>query len=126
MKTRPNLGLAIVGGFVGTPAMTVAVYLLATLLHVKMNIVDALAAMLGGGKMGMSTGDSECKQASLTKPAAIGGKSRHYRVNRSAFRSRVQFRTVVGFAANPQSYLRHSFLEIQKSQPRRCQIRLWS
>jgi hypothetical protein len=53
MKTRPNLGLAIVGGFVGTTAMTVAVYLLATLLHVKMNIVDALATMLGGGKMGM-------------------------------------------------------------------------
>jgi hypothetical protein len=53
MKTRPNLGLAIVGGFVGTPAMTVAVYLLATLVHVKMNIVDALATMLGGWKMGM-------------------------------------------------------------------------
>jgi hypothetical protein len=53
MKTRPNLGLAIVGGFVGTPAMTVAVYLLAALVHVKMNIVDALATMLGGWKMGM-------------------------------------------------------------------------
>src|ERR1700745_1681748 len=53
MKTRPNLGLAIVGGFVGTPPMTVGVYLLATLVHVKMNIVDALATMLGGGKMGM-------------------------------------------------------------------------
>jgi hypothetical protein len=53
MKTRPNLGLAIVGGFVGTPAMTVAVYLLATLVHVKMNIVDALATTLGGWKMGM-------------------------------------------------------------------------
>ena len=33
--------------------MTVAVYLFATLVHVKMNIVDALATMLGGGKMGM-------------------------------------------------------------------------
>jgi hypothetical protein len=53
MKTRPNLGLAIVGGFVGTPAMTVAVYLIATLVHVKMNIVDTLATMLGGWKMGM-------------------------------------------------------------------------
>jgi hypothetical protein len=53
MKTRPNLGLAIVGGLVGTPAMTVAVYLLATLVHVKMNIVDTLATMLGGWKMGM-------------------------------------------------------------------------
>jgi hypothetical protein len=53
MKTRPNLGLAIVGGFVGTPAMTVTVYLLATLIGVKMNFVDALATMLGGWKMGM-------------------------------------------------------------------------
>jgi hypothetical protein len=53
MKTRPNLGLAIVGGFVGTPAMTVAVYVLATLIGVKMNIVDALATMLGGWTMGM-------------------------------------------------------------------------
>jgi hypothetical protein len=53
MKTRPNLGLAIVGGLVGTPAMTVAVYLLATLVHVKMNIVDMLATMLGGWKKGM-------------------------------------------------------------------------
>ena len=33
--------------------MTVAVYLFATLVHVKMNIVDALATMLGGSKMGM-------------------------------------------------------------------------
>jgi len=33
--------------------MTVAVYLLATLVNVKMNIVDALTTMLGGGKMGM-------------------------------------------------------------------------
>src|SRR5713101_10174829 len=53
MKTRPNLGLAIVGGFVGTPAMTAAVYVLATLIGVKMNIVDALATMLGGWTMGM-------------------------------------------------------------------------
>ena len=53
MKTRPNLGLAMVGGFVGTPAMTAAVYVLATLIGVKMNIVDALATMLGGWTMGM-------------------------------------------------------------------------
>ena len=53
MKTRPCLGLAIVGGFVGTPAMTLAVYLLATLIGVKMNFVDALATMLGRWKMGM-------------------------------------------------------------------------
>lgn len=33
--------------------MTVAVYLLATLIGVNMNIVDALATMLGGWKMGM-------------------------------------------------------------------------
>ena len=33
--------------------MTVAVYLLATLISVKMDIVDALATMLGGWKMGM-------------------------------------------------------------------------
>ena len=33
--------------------MTVAVYLFATLISVKMDIVDALATMLGGWKMGM-------------------------------------------------------------------------
>ena len=33
--------------------MTVAVYLLATLINLQMNIVDALATMLGGWKMGM-------------------------------------------------------------------------
>lgn len=33
--------------------MTVAVYLLATLINVKMNIADELATMLGGWKMGM-------------------------------------------------------------------------
>ena len=33
--------------------MTVTVYLLATLIGVKMNFVDALATMLGGWKMGM-------------------------------------------------------------------------
>jgi len=33
--------------------MTVGVYLIATLVHVKMNIVDTLATMLGGWKMGM-------------------------------------------------------------------------
>ena len=32
--------------------MTVAVYLLGTLIGVKMNFVDALATMLGGWKMG--------------------------------------------------------------------------
>jgi hypothetical protein len=53
MKRRPNLGLAILGGFVGTPAMTAAVYILATLIAVKMDIVDALATMLGGWSMGM-------------------------------------------------------------------------
>src|SRR5258708_16842587 len=53
MKARRNFGLAIVGGFVGPPAMTVGVYLIATLVHVKMNIVDTLATMLGGWKMGM-------------------------------------------------------------------------
>jgi hypothetical protein len=33
--------------------VTVAVYLFATVVHVKMNIVDALATMLGAWKMGM-------------------------------------------------------------------------
>ncbi len=53
MKRKPNFGLAIVGGLVGTPPMTVTVYLLATLIGVKMNFVDALATMLGGWKIGV-------------------------------------------------------------------------
>ena len=50
---RPNLGLAIVGGLVGTPAMSAAVCALAPLIGVKTDIVDVLATMLGGWTLGM-------------------------------------------------------------------------
>jgi hypothetical protein len=52
MKTGPNLGLTVVGGLVGTPAMTAAVYALATLMGVRIEIVGTLATMLDGWKMG--------------------------------------------------------------------------
>ena len=50
---RPNLGLAIVGGLVGTPAMSAAVYVLALLVGVRVEIVELLATMLGGWTLGM-------------------------------------------------------------------------
>jgi hypothetical protein len=51
MKLNP--GLAIVGGLLGTPIMTVLVYVLAPVLGVKTDIVEMLAETLGGWRMGM-------------------------------------------------------------------------
>ncbi len=50
---RLNPGLAIVGGLVGTPIMTVLIYVLAPVLGVKMDLVEMLAETLGGWRMGM-------------------------------------------------------------------------
>jgi uncharacterized protein DUF6789 len=44
---RPNVNRAIVGGFAGTLAMTMMMYLIAPLTGVKMDIAGSLAGMLG-------------------------------------------------------------------------------
>jgi uncharacterized membrane protein YagU involved in acid resistance len=50
---KRNAGIAILGGVIGTPAMTVLMYVLAPVLGVKMDIVSLLAETLGGWRMGM-------------------------------------------------------------------------
>lgn len=50
---RPNVTMTILGGLIGTPAMTVLLYVLGPVLGVKMDIVAMLAAMLGGWNTGM-------------------------------------------------------------------------
>lgn len=44
---RPNIGLALASGFLGTLAMTLMIYLVAPMMGVKMDIARGLAAMLG-------------------------------------------------------------------------------
>ncbi len=53
MKSRPNLSVVLVGGLLGTPAMTALTYLLAPALGVNTDIVTMLGEVLGGWKMGM-------------------------------------------------------------------------
>jgi uncharacterized membrane protein YagU involved in acid resistance len=53
MKPRPNLSLVLVGGLLGTPAMSALMYVLAPVLGVNMDIVTMLGEMLGGWRMGM-------------------------------------------------------------------------
>lgn len=53
MKTRPNLSAVLVGGLLGTPAMTALMYVLAPAFGVNTNIVTMLGEVLGGWKMGM-------------------------------------------------------------------------
>ena len=50
---KRNAGIAILGGVIGTPVMTVLMYVLAPVLGVKMDIVSLLAETLGGWRMGM-------------------------------------------------------------------------
>jgi uncharacterized membrane protein YagU involved in acid resistance len=50
---KPNPSLVMVGGLLGTPVMTVLIYLLAPWLGVQTDIVGTLAEVLGGWKMGM-------------------------------------------------------------------------
>lgn len=45
---RPNVGRAIVGGFVGTLMMTLMMYFVAPMMGVKMDIAASLGKMLGG------------------------------------------------------------------------------
>lgn len=53
--TRPNIGRAILGGFVGTPAMSALMYTAAPLMGVRVDIADVLGTMLGGWSLGMIT-----------------------------------------------------------------------
>jgi hypothetical protein len=44
---RPNIGRVIVGGFVGTVAMTMMMYFVSPMMGVKMDIAASLGKMLG-------------------------------------------------------------------------------
>ncbi|HXY11001.1 MAG TPA: DUF6789 family protein [Terriglobales bacterium] len=50
---RPKPSMALVGGLMGTPAMTALIFVLAPMVGMKMDIVEMLAEPLGGWKMGM-------------------------------------------------------------------------
>jgi uncharacterized membrane protein YagU involved in acid resistance len=52
-ESTPNLGVMLVGGLLATPAMTVAMYMLAPVLGMNTDIVAMLSEALGGWKMGM-------------------------------------------------------------------------
>lgn len=45
---KPKIGNAILGGFVGTVAMTLMLYMVAPLMGIRMDIAAALGKMLGG------------------------------------------------------------------------------
>ena len=49
---KPNLSLVFLGALIGTPAMTVAMYLVAPIVGVRVDIAAMLAEMLGW-RMGM-------------------------------------------------------------------------
>jgi len=52
-KSKPNLGVVLVGGLLATPAMTVLMYMLAPVFGINTGIVAMLGEVLGGWKMGM-------------------------------------------------------------------------
>ncbi len=49
---KPNLGMVFLGALIGTPAMTVAMYVIAPIVGVRVDIVAMLGEMLGW-RMGM-------------------------------------------------------------------------
>jgi uncharacterized membrane protein YagU involved in acid resistance len=53
MKSRPDLSVVLVGGLLGTPAMTALMYVLAPVFGVNTDIVTMLGEILGGWRMGM-------------------------------------------------------------------------
>jgi len=53
MRLRSNLSIVFVGGLLGTPAMTVLIYVLAPVFGVNTDIVAMLGEALGGWRMGM-------------------------------------------------------------------------
>lgn len=53
MKPKPHLSVVLVGGLLGTPAMSALMYVLAPVFGVNMDIVSMLGEILGGWKMGM-------------------------------------------------------------------------
>ena len=50
---KPNLSMTLVGGVMGTPAMTALTYVLAAMMGMRIDIVEMLAETFGGWKMGM-------------------------------------------------------------------------
>jgi len=52
-RVRPNPSMALVGGLMGTPAMTALIFVLAPMIGMKMDIVEILAEPFGGWRMGM-------------------------------------------------------------------------
>ena len=50
---RSNLSMALVGGLMGTPAMTALIFVLAPMTGMNMDIVEMLAETFGGWRMGM-------------------------------------------------------------------------
>jgi len=48
MRTHPTFSRAVVGGFVGTLAMTLMMYLVAPMMGLNMDIAAMLGSMLGG------------------------------------------------------------------------------
>jgi uncharacterized membrane protein YagU involved in acid resistance len=48
MDTHPSLGRAVLGGFVGTVALTAMMYLVAPMMGLHMDIAAMLGSMLGG------------------------------------------------------------------------------
>lgn len=50
---RPNLSMTLVGGLMGTPAMTALIFVFAAMMGMRMDIVEMLAQTFGGLKMGM-------------------------------------------------------------------------
>jgi uncharacterized membrane protein YagU involved in acid resistance len=50
---RPNPNLALLGGLMGTPAMTALIFVIAPMIGMKMDIVEMLSETFGGWRMGM-------------------------------------------------------------------------
>jgi hypothetical protein len=50
---KPNLSMTLVGGLLGTPAMTALMFVLAPIFGVNTDIVTMLGEVLGGWRMGM-------------------------------------------------------------------------
>ena len=48
MHSHPTLSRAVIGGFVGTAAMTAMMYLVAPMMGLRMDIAAMLGSMLGG------------------------------------------------------------------------------
>lgn len=99
---RPNIGRAILGGFVGTPAMSALMYTAAPLMGVRVDIAEVLGKALGGWALGMIT---HMINGSLLFSAALR-PNRKPLARRLSGRERVRFwrLPVVGFAIHSHAY----------------------